>query len=352
MSRSDDSVAGFYSGDAVEQLEQLPSDSVHTICTSPPYWGHRDYGHAEQIGTEDTASEYLDNLVSVFRACKRVLRDDGSMFVNIDDTYVEKALQGIPARLAQRLSEDVGFICRNKLIWAKEHAKPDPSQDRRSNTHEYVYHFTLSQDYFYDETAVGGDHTTVITAPTATSQMDHLAVYSEALVAELLDGVTPASVCGDCGTPYERRYEEVPRPFADPDRKQSQRAAELYADSSLTEDHLDAIRAVGISDVGKAAVTEDGSGRNADRMQRLARKAKEVLGGYYREFTMVERIPDGWRQSCRCSAPPVGAVVCDPFVGSGTTTAVARRNGHRVVGIDINEQYLTEAKQRSTGVSS
>lgn len=339
----------FMAGDAEEQLSRLEDGSVHCIITSPPYWTQRDYGTDGQLGTEACVTAYVENLVSVFEECHRVLRDDGSLLLNLGDTYTNKSKNQIPARVVLQLQEGVGFKLRQDNIWEKSHSKPDPATDRRATEHEYVFHLTKQGQYWYDGSVTGGDHTSVIEAPTASTEHDHLAVYSEELVAKLMEGVVPPKVCNQCGTPYTRTYERVPRPFCDPERTQAQRAAELYEDSDLTEKHVEAVQSCGISDVGKAVETEDGAGRNSDSVERLAGEAKEVLGGYYREFTMVEKHPVGWESECSCNSTAVGGVVCDPFVGSGTTAAVAEQHGYRCIGIDINESYLQTARERVNG---
>jgi len=337
-------------GDVLNGLEDIADESVHTICTSPPYWQQRDYDTDGQLGTEDTVEAYVENIVDVARECHRILRNDGSFLLNIGDTFTNKQRNLIPFTVAQQLSDDVGFVLRNDLVWAKNHAKPDPARDRRANEHEYIFHFTKDTAYWYDGSVTDGGHTSVIEAPTATSELDHVAVYSEELVDKLLRGTTPPVVCKQCQQPYERQYDRVPRPFADPERTQSKRAYELYEESELTEAHIEAIQASGISDVGKAKVTEDGAGRNTADVEALAEEAKDVLGGYYREFTMVERIPDGWEQYCSCDAGTAGGVVCDPFIGSGTTGVVARKQGLRYLGVDINEEYLETAQERISEV--
>jgi len=333
-------------GDVLTELCEIPDESVHVICTSPPYYSQRDYDTGGQIGNEATVEEYIETLMEVFSECCRILRDDGSFILNIGDTYTNKERNMIPFRVASRLRENTDFLLRQDLVWEKAHPKPDPATDRRTNAHEYVFHLTKQRDYWYDETVCDGDHTSVITQPTATSQLDHVAVYSEDFVHAALTGITPWNVCTSCGTPYEREYDRIPRPFADPDRDHAQRAQELYEQSSLTEDHIEAIQAVGISDVGKATRTEDGAGRNTESIQQRASEAKEVLGGYYREFTMVERHPVGWSQQCDCEAETGCAVVCDPFVGSGTTAVVAQKLGCQYLGIDINEDYIATARER------
>jgi len=338
-------------GHALSELRQLDTDSVHIIVTSPPYWGQRDYGNDDGIGTEDTVTEYVRSLRDVFHECQRVLRDDGSLVVNIADTYERKERRLIPFALAREL-QNGGWVCRQDLVWHKSGTKPDPATDRRSRDHEYVFHFVQQRDYWYDGSVADGEHTSVIEAPTANSNLDHTAVYSEPFVESVLDGLAPPTVCAACETPYERSYDRVPRPFADPERDQAQRAREKIESSTLTEDHIEAVQSAGISDVGKAVQTEDGANENTDDVLELAREAKEVLGGYYREFTMVKRVPTAWTKCCSCSTDEtVGGVVCDPFIGSGTTAAVARRQGLRYLGVDINDKFVNIARERVSEVS-
>lgn len=333
-------------GDAVEELSKLDDESVHLIITSPPYYQHRDYDAEGQIGDEERVDQYVQNIIEVLRECYRVLRDDGSMFLNVGDSYVSKQRQLIPFRIAVRLREDVGFVVRQDLVWEKKNPKPDPTTDRRANIHEYVFHLTKERDYWYDSSVYDGGHTSVLNVETANSGLDHLAVFSEALVEELMNGVVPMWVCDQCGKPYARDYERIPRPFTETDRTQSQRAKELFEESSLGNEHIAAIQSVGISDVGKAVETEDGAGKNADEVTELAAEAKDVLGGYYREFTMSERVSSGSQKVCGCTSDGKPPVVLDPFVGSGTTGVVAKRKGLDFIGIDINAEYVEVAEDR------
>jgi hypothetical protein len=336
-----------YVGDAVTVLKSVPSETFHVCLTSPPYYQKREYGYESEVGTEVTVTRYLDRLEEIFSEVYRTLRDDGSLFLNIGDTWERKSLCRVPHRLVERLVNECDYIHRQTLVWAKPNNKPDPARDRRQQTHEYVFHLTKSRNYWYDETVTGGGHESVLCSNTASHDGDHTAPFSEQFVRELLEPVIPRAVCGRCGTPYERTYEEVPRPMADPERIQSVRAREIYEDSKLTEDHLDAIRAVGISDVGKATQTEDGAGRNTDEVEQLATEAKEVLGGYYREFTMTERIPDTWEQDCVCQAGTGRSRVCDPFLGSGTTLEVADEMGASTLGVELYEKYVRQFEDHS-----
>ena len=182
-------------GDCLETLRTLPDNSVHCCVTSPPYWGLRDYGHAGQIGLEQTPDEYVGRLVEVFREVRRVLRDDGTVWLNLGDSYAggkgqngnskarltaaargykqaagtvlmatrpidlpidglkPKDLVGIPWRVAFALQAD-GWWLRQDIIWHKPNPMPESVRDRCTKAHEYVFLLTKSARYFYDAAAV------------------------------------------------------------------------------------------------------------------------------------------------------------------------------------------------------
>jgi DNA modification methylase len=117
--------------------------------TSPPYWNLRDYGVDGQLGQEATAGEYVDNLAAVFDEVKRVLRPDGSLWLNLGDTYKNKDLQQIPARVALEL-QDRGWTLRNRVTWVKPNPMPSSITDRLNTETECVFHFTKAKKYYYD----------------------------------------------------------------------------------------------------------------------------------------------------------------------------------------------------------
>ena len=166
-----------FTGDSLETLKAFPSESINCCITSPPYWHLRDYQVNGQIGLEETPQEYISKLVEVFREVKRVLKDDGTLWVNIADTYAAnrtltkhrdskntsldfgisreskvpeglkpKDLIGIPWRLAFALQED-GWYLRQDIIWNKTNAMPEPVKDRCTKSHEYIFLFSKSQRY-------------------------------------------------------------------------------------------------------------------------------------------------------------------------------------------------------------
>jgi DNA modification methylase len=336
-------------GDCRTSMEfNILDKSVHCCVTSPPYFGLRDYGHAGQIGLEQTPAEYVEQMVLVFREVRRVLRDDGTLWLNLGDSYAAnrayqvsstnggpkhsdsqaaggkgsvvpdglkpKDLIGIPWRVAFALQAD-GWYLRQDIIWAKPNPMPESVRDRCTKAHEYVFLLSKSERYYFD---------------------------SEAMKE-------PAS-----GTD---------------DRPQQRRAKELAAQAGLQQAHIDAIRACGATDAGKARVTQDGTGKNKADVQALADEAKAALGGYYREFLMAETrnrrsvwtvatkpykgahfatFPPALVEPCILAGCPVGGTVLDPFAGSGTTGAVALTHGRRFLGCELNPSYITLAEARIT----
>lgn len=146
---TDDAVT-LHHGHALEVLRTLPDQSVNCVVTSPPYFGLRDYGTPDQIGLEESPAAYIAALRDVFAEARRVLADDGTLWVNIGDSYVrQKNLLGIPWRLAFALQDD-GWILRNAIVWAKPNAMPESVTDRLSNRHELLFMFSRSRRYWFD----------------------------------------------------------------------------------------------------------------------------------------------------------------------------------------------------------
>jgi DNA modification methylase len=140
-------------GDVRERLADLPAASVQCCVTSPPYWGLRDYGTDGQLGLEPTPDAYVASMVAVFREVRRVLRDDGTLWLNVGDSFSDKQLQGVPWRLAFALQAD-GWYLRSDIIWNKPNPMPESVTDRPTKSHEYVFLLTKSARYFYDAEAI------------------------------------------------------------------------------------------------------------------------------------------------------------------------------------------------------
>jgi len=129
------------------------------IITSPPYYMQRDYEASTQIGNESSPTEYVKNLRAVFAECYRVLKEDGSLWLNLGDKYQDGNLLGMPWQVAFSLKEE-GWILRSDIIWYKPNAMPASVKNRPTTDHEYVFFFTKSNDYYYDIDAVREPHVT------------------------------------------------------------------------------------------------------------------------------------------------------------------------------------------------
>lgn len=206
-------------GDARKVLATLPSDTFQCSITSPPYWGLRDYGIAGQIGAEGTINQYIGDLVCVFRQVRRVLRGDGTLWLNIGDSYTsgnrawrdpdkknpargmsyrppnpqglkDKDLIGIPWRIALALQAD-GWYLRSDIVWYKPNCQPESVKDRPTRSHEYIFLLTKGEDYYYDGEAVKEstsepgklrNRRSVWSINTESSKEAHFAMFPPSLV--------------------------------------------------------------------------------------------------------------------------------------------------------------------------
>lgn len=141
-------------GDCLTTLALLPGDSANCCVTSPPYYNLRNYDNDNQIGMESSPEEYIDNLVKVFREVKRVLKDDGTLWLNLGDTYRrDKNLLGIPWRVAFALQQD-GWYLRQDIIWHKPNPMPEAVNDRCAKSHEHIFLFSKKKQYYFDADAI------------------------------------------------------------------------------------------------------------------------------------------------------------------------------------------------------
>jgi len=203
-----------FQGDASELLKRLPSDFFRCCVTSPPYWGLRDYGTEGQIGAEDDPGEYVAQMTNVFGQVRRVLREDGTLWLNIGDSYTSgnrgyrapdkknpvramayraktpkglkpKDLVGIPWRLAFALQE-TGWFLRSDIIWEKPNCMPESVKDRPTRSHEYIFLFSKSPKYYYDHDSIrednGRNRRTVWSIPTEPFPDAHFATFPPKLI--------------------------------------------------------------------------------------------------------------------------------------------------------------------------
>jgi len=340
--------------DEGENAVGLDENSVDLIVTSPPYWQKRDYGTEDQLGQESDPDVYIDNLIDALEHWKVFLRPTGSLFLNIGDTYQKKSLQGIPGRFA-RAAQKAGWTIRNEIRWAKDNGIPSSAKDRLVPRHEVIFHLVLNKnDYFYDLHGYselygnGSNPGDVWRISHDRNTGDHLAPFPQDLVRRAVTLACPPSVCSKCNEPRRR---ELKRGLTNlnTDRPQAKRALEIYDNhDELTPDHIRAIQAVGISDVGKAEEFQGGAGRNDAEVQCRAKEAKNILGGYFREFTFPEWTTVGWT-TCNCENPEwERGTVFDPFAGSGTTVQVANSLGYNGFGTDLDTSNFIQDQTLST----
>ena len=322
-----------YCGDALSVLKTLPDESVHCCVTSPPYWGLRDYGVDGQIGLEESIDEHLKNLVAVFREVRRVLRNDGTLWVNYGDAYsgswkgkrkegapitgiqkshkgsyesptpilksglAPKNLFGLPWRLAFALQDD-GWILRSDIIWEKPNAMPESVQDRPTRSHEYIFMLSKKARYFYDLEAI---------KEPAVYGVDHPARSFDRSQGKMTSLEIPGQ-----NTPQHRKRQ--------PSRKKGD-----FDSKYKGTGHHESFRAVV-------------DFRNKRTIWRVATKP-------FKEAHFATFPPDLIRPCILAGCPEKGTVL-DPFFGSGTTGLVAIEENRRFIGIELNPEYIELAKSR------
>ena len=334
--------------DALAWLRGAPSDWIHCAVTSPPYFQQRDYGVEGQIGLESTPDAYVTRLVTVFRELRRVLRPDGTLWLNIADSYLPgKQLAGVPWRVALALQAD-GWILRSDCIWHKPNPLPSPVTDRPTVAHEYLFLLARSEGYYYDQVAAAEpsiwqpgmsedkprgsfngkydnadglqgsfrairatrNKRSVWTVPTSPSALQHFAMMPRKLAEQMLLASCPARVCAACGAPYKRVVQK-PDMSERPTRSNGAKTSVEYELSK------------GWGDRPKSA------------------------GQAYQEWRNAN--PDvtlGFEPSCSCAADVHPGIVIDLFAGTGTTLLEAQKLGFHYVGIDLCAANVELARTR------
>ena len=273
-------------GDSRDKLVELPERSINTIVTSPPYYLQRDYDDDRQVGAETTPQDYIDSLVKILAMCRRVLRDDGTLWLNIGDKYHEKKLLGMPWRVALALSDD-GWFLRSDIIWHKTNAMPHPVTTRPTTDHEYLFLFSKSPDYYYDADSIREPHVTFSENSKMKGGRNHFGKRN--------------------GTPEEGKN---------------------AGKSNLHDARWDQ--------------AFHPNGRNK-------RTVWSVPLGKFREAHFAV-FPPKLIEPCILAGAPRGGVVLDPFFGAGTVGLVATELGRRYVGIELNEDYVRIAEKRLRSV--
>jgi DNA modification methylase len=322
-------------GEALAVLRDLPDECIDFVMTSPPYWGKREY-ESGGIGLEREYKDFVIQLVTIFAEIKRVLKPEGSFWLNLGDSYSGKGLVGIPWRVAFELVDNQGWILRNSVIWNKLKGGMDNSKDRLGNVHENVFHFVKqAKGYYYNADAI-------------RSKPRESKVVNGAIV----------SATGVSGVRYKRQI-ELSTALSDEEKESAFSALErMLSDigSGLASDFRMIIR-------GQQRTTHSNS-------EKLSGRAKELRdkGFYFLKYHPKGSKPgDVWdilpedtqRRETHfapypvdlCCLPllatcPEDGMVLDPFCGTGTTLIAASNLGRRSVGIDISRQYLELTQER------
>lgn len=313
-------------GDCRETLKTLPDASVNCCVTSPPYFGLRDYGHEGQIGLEESPDAFVQQMVAVFREVRRVLRDDGTLWLNLGDSYArsaeneesklaslhtmgvgqkkaheagamrkgknrppeglkQKDLIGIPWRVAFALQAD-GWYLRQDIIWHKPNPMPESVTDRCTKAHEYIFLLSKSARYFYDAEAIREDNV----------------------------------------NPDRKNYTPGKRAYAEGNTEQ------CVGDRTRRNDGFE-----------KYAKGEMCVGRNKRSVWTVT--TKPYAGAHFATF------PADLIRPCILAGCPVGGTVLDPFGGSGTTGQVAMEEGRNAILCELNADYVGLIRKRIGGVT-
>lgn len=376
-------------GDALTVLRTLPEESIQCCVTSPPYWSLRDYGHEGQIGTEATPEEFVAKLVAVFREVRRVLRSDGTCWMNLGDTYAAnrtyqvpstkggakhspaqgfegsvmkvpdglkpKDLVGVPWMTAFALRAD-GWWLRSDIIWSKPNVMPEAVTDRPTKAHEYMFLLTKSERYFYDSDAIRERHDSAYSKDAIEkaggaiggvrpagnnfnkSERHELGEGTPRTRAERAALLNPAgrnarsvwtiTTQSYSGAHFATFPEELPR------RCILAGTSEHGACSTCGSPYERELERHETKEYEYVAIGIPGEGDNRGRRT-------ESLG------TSQYHATGNWKPTCKCvSAGIKPCVVLDPFAGSGTTGAVADANQRDFIGIELNPSYAELAKNR------
>ncbi|HSW83508.1 MAG TPA: site-specific DNA-methyltransferase [Usitatibacter sp.] len=330
-------------GDVRDRLADLADESVHCVVTSPPYWGLRDYGHAGQIGLEESPDSYVAELVAVFREVRRVLREDGTAWVNLGDSYASqggpqvvqtrnpnraggsdsqnggksraptdgikvKDLVGIPWRVAFALRAD-GWWLRQDIIWHKPNPMPESVRDRCTKAHEYIFLLSKSERYYYDIDAIMEPAT--FDGPNGRQ----LSPYAQGFARR---------------TPEEEAARRVSRSGNKARKPASARGVPVDTDGET-------------NGAVAGSVPWEGSERNK-------RSVWTVTTQPFKEAHFAT-FPPALIEPCILAGCPVGGTVLDPFGGAGTTGLVADRLQRNAILIELNPAYADMAERRIRGDS-
>jgi site-specific DNA-methyltransferase (adenine-specific) len=334
--RSDDDITPmFIKGNSLDVLKARPDKSIDMCITSPPYWGQRQYDGGG-IGLEKNHKDYVVDLCEIFSELKRVLKDEGSFWLNIGDAYKNKALLGLPWRVAFELTDEQGWIMRNSVIWHKVKGGPDNSKDKLRNVHENLFHFVKkSKGYYYDADAV----------------------RKKPREAKVENGVV-VSATGVSGVRYKRQIELS----TDLSMEEKKNALQKL-NETLNEINLGKLSDFRMIIRGQQRTTHSDSEKVSGRAKELRDKGYYMLKYHpkgSKPSDVWDILPEDTQKRKKhfaaypedlCKIPilatcPSDGIVFDPFCGTGTTMLVAKYFGRKSIGVDLSKEYLELAEER------
>ncbi|WP_346396803.1 DNA-methyltransferase [Pseudomonas syringae] len=379
-------------GDCIDMMRTLPDESVHTCVTSPPYYGLRDYGVDGQIGLEETPAEFIARLVDVFREVRRVLRADGTIWVNMGDSYAtggrggggsymaergdaawkgkgsatgwrsapagfkHKDLMGMPWRLAFALQDD-GWYLRQDIIWRKPNPMPESTRDRCTKAHEYLFLLSKSRRYHYDSDAIR-EPANLTGKGNANGYRG--GAYVNGSTFDNAEGgkrTTSGNTVPNNGVGWghgtDKASRNRPRVTVPTGWDTSTGAgghgafhkdgAERKRRDSFKRE--DSKREQAIPGQSKGTHRPDRDESTHDTATRNKRSVWTVATHAFKEAHFATFPPDLIRP-CILAGAPRGGVVLDPFGGAGTTSLVSMQEGRRSIICELNPEYAALARAR------
>ena len=356
------STVTIYNNNCLEQLKQLETESVNLVITSPPYYNLRDYDNENQIGLEDTPEEYLKNLLNVFEEVYRVLKSDGSCWVNIDDVYINQRLMCLPDKFKIGMV-NLGFICRNEIIWHKPNAMPSSAKNRFNNDYEKFYFFTKSTEYYFKtqyENSIQNTKSYVGRHKSKYKNIQQEASVRQGMTKdrgnglvylrknlptqeEFVDFIRSVTTIDEIEastdiprTKIEHWFRRDKSGFSYPTVEDWEKFAVLCRDNKK----FDIINKQ-ITDV--TVETDDiNKNSNLGRIKRAVWNinTKAFNGYHYAPF------PEQLVETPILACSKDGDTVMDIFMGSGTVGVVCKRLKRNFIGIELNEDYIKLAEER------
>ena len=330
---------GILIGNCEEVLGQIPDESIDCVITSPPYWQMREYHVNGQdsdlvIGTEKKPEKYVERIAGIFRQIKRVLKADGSVWLNLGDKYHNKNLMGMPWRVALAMQED-GWILRNDIIWHQMKGTQS-AKDRLRDVYEHIFHFAKNKRYYYDA--------------------DSIRIKPSKL--PIINAKETISATGVSGKKYRKQILESK------ELNQAERSAAIRA----LDETLEKIRAGELVDFrmtirGTQRTYHSDDSKISGRAKELETKGFFVLvskASGYLPSDIWNIVPeDKWRKDTHYAVFPTdllktpikatskaGGIVLDPFMGTGSTLVAANQFDRRGLGIELSEEYVEIARSR------